>query len=197
MKQRITAISLALLAASAGAIIVFNWNTATQDLVFSTDWDFVDKSTCDVTPCDAGACDSAQAIIDDAGFPCNVKFAACNVRVNARLRAAAAANGLTLSVAKYQHIRVPVEICTVDGGRTFGLALDDAGWPILGAVVTSTPPCVRAPLDGGLACRRDEGDGGSLFLGTGNVFSASLAVGSGCEPVECSIFFGDNSDTDL
>lgn len=198
MKQRVIAISLVLLAAGAGTIIAFNWESAPQvEAVFGADWDFVDRDSCELSPCNAAACVAAQNFIDDAGFPCNVKFAACSVRVNARLRAAALANGISMSAAKYQHLKLGVEICTVDGGRTFGLALDDAGWPLLGTVATSTPPCARAPLDGGTDCRRSEGDGGSRFYGTGNVFPAGLAVGAQCDAVECSVFFGDDPATSL
>ena len=206
MKQRIVTISGILLAIAAGSIAVFNWESATPEQVFAADWDFVDRDTCTLSACNAAACVAAQNHIDDAGYPCVVKFASCNTRINARLRAAAAANGVTLGAAKYQRLRVGVEICDVDAGpnvipaksKTFGLALDDAGWPLLGTVVAQTPPCVRAPLAGGTGCQRSEGDGGFRYFGAGNVFPAALSNSDpSCQPVECSVFFGDDPNEAL
>jgi hypothetical protein len=60
------------------------------------------------------------------------------------------------------------------------------------------PDCVRAPLDGGLTCLRDLGDGdGGKYFGRGNVFPVSQAAGSNCEPVGCSVFYGDDPDVTL
>lgn len=71
-------------------------------------------------------------------------------------------------------------------------------------IATSGPdqpskPCVRAPLDGGTDCLRDDGLGlgPRRFFGTGNVFPAAQAAGSNCEPVECTVTYGDNPDTSL
>ena len=69
--------------------------------------------------------------------------------------------------------------------------------------VAGKPLCVRAPLDGGADCLRKMDDGNSRFFGTGNVFNASEASGSNCEPVAagCSaaggIVFGDDPSVDL
>ncbi len=220
MRQRIIAISAVLMSLAVGSLALFDWETATVVRAFDSDWEFIDKDKCDLSPCNAQACIAAQNHINDAGFPCLVRFAECEMRINQRLRGAAAANGLTLGPKRYQQLKFPIERCIVPakcsttpdggftedggcpgrvlpGGPTFGLALDDAGWPMMGNVSVATPPCVRAPLDGGLNCQRGLPDGGSRFFGTGNVFPVAQAVGAQCEPVACAVFFGDNPDTDL
>ncbi len=63
-------------------------------------------------------------------------------------------------------------------------------------LATDAPACVRAPVGGPDTCLRAIPGEGTRFYGQGNVFSASEAAGSGCEPVGCTIFAGD-SDTDL
>ena len=56
---------------------------------------------------------------------------------------------------------------------------------------------VRAPLDGGIDCLRDFGDGGRWF-GTGNVFPQAQAVGGNCEQVSGgSVIAGDDPDVEL
>jgi len=63
-------------------------------------------------------------------------------------------------------------------------------------------PCVRAPLDGGTDCLRDDGTG-PRFYGTGNVFDATQASGSNCEPVAAGcpsaggVVFGDDPNQTL
>jgi len=53
------------------------------------------------------------------------------------------------------------------------------------------PPCVRPASDGG-TCWRSDGDGGAYSFGEGNVFPSGEAVGDSCEPVECSVYAGDD-----
>jgi len=62
---------------------------------------------------------------------------------------------------------------------------------------TYTRPCVRAPLDGGTDCLRNDGISGPRFFGTGNVFPASQATGSNCEQVECTVVYGEDPDETL
>ena len=57
-------------------------------------------------------------------------------------------------------------------------------------LASDPPDCVRAPM-GNSTCTRSEGDGGFRFFGEMNVFDKSLAGGSGCEAVGCTIFGGD------
>jgi hypothetical protein len=78
-----------------------------------------------------------------------------------------------------------------NGPKNVALASGIAGF--------GTPPCVRAPLDGGLACQRlgALADGGTAFFGRGNVFPVDAGTGAQCEPVECAVFFGDNPDVSL
>lgn len=211
MRQRIIAISTALLGLAAGTIAFFNWETGEIVKLYDQDWEFIDREKCDLNPCVLPACVTAQNHINDAGLPCVIRLASCEMRINPRIRAAAVINGVTLGPQKYQTLRFGVERCNVpprcigdaipDGGclgfmtpagSTFGIAVDDSGWPMLASVAQVTPPCVRAPLDGGINCLRD-----GRFIGTGNVFPSSRASGTQCEPVECSIIFGDDPDRDL
>lgn len=201
MRQRIIAISLSLLTAlAAGTIAFYNWESATPVQIYDADWEFLDKSKCALSPCLLPACVAAQDHINDAGLPCVIRFADCEVRVNAKIRAAAAANNTVLGSQKYQTLRFGAERCTVDGGFTFGVALDDAGWPLLASAQQVTPSCMRAPYDGGLDCKKlgAEDDGGARFIGEGNIINpASLATGAQCEPCNCTVFFGDDPKTDL
>lgn len=193
MRARVIAISLALVGMAGGVIVFFNWETATVVQLYDEDWEFVDKNKCDLNPCALNACVAAQNHIDDAGLPCVTRLADCPMRINARIRAAATANGVTLGPQTYQQLRFGVERCAADGGGfSFGIALDDAGWPMLASVAQVTLPCVRAPLDGGTNCFRS-----GAFYGRGNVFPVSLATGTQCEPCACIVFFGDNPETDL
>lgn len=156
----------------------------------------LDRSQCSVAACNAPACQQAQAVLDDAGQACAVGFVDCSVRIGAKARTLASSAGVTLGPQTYQRVRLIGMRCAVDGGFTYGVPVDDAGWPIY-AVTTATPLCVRAPLDGGLDCERDEGDGGSRFIGTGNVFPVAKGVGAQCEAVECTVFSGDDPNATL
>jgi hypothetical protein len=57
---------------------------------------------------------------------------------------------------------------------------------------------VRRPA-GALAndCRRRTEDGGARDFGDLNRFPASESVGGGCQPVACSVVFGENADEEI
>ena len=83
-----------------------------------------------------------------------------------------------------------VEMPDAGIGYAYPVDLDDGGTEFR---VTSDAPCRRRPEDAPVAsCLRREPDGGSRDFGTLNRFPASEAVGAGCEPVACSIVFGEN-----
>ncbi len=84
-----------------------------------------------------------------------------------------------------------------DGGRGYAYpATGPDGGPVL--VLTDVAPCVR--LAAGMpeaSCRRRTPDGGSRTFGTLNRFPASESVGGGCQPVACSVVFGENADEEI
>lgn len=190
-----------LVGLAAGSVVYFSGSSATTDLDSLTGGlgllDLVDRSQCSVAVCNAPACTAAKNILQDAGSPCTVGFVDCSVRVGPVARAISADAGLVLSSALYQPLRLVGMRCPVDGGFTYGVPVDDAGWPLF-ALSLRVPGCVRAPLDGGTNCLRDlhDGDGGRWF-GTGNVFSAANAAGSNCDQVECTVIYGDDPDQTL
>lgn len=81
-----------------------------------------------------------------------------------------------------------------DGGKGYAYptTLDDGGSEYL---VTDTAPCVRAREDAGLCWRLDV-DGGAMDFGLYNRFPAEEAVGTGCQPVACSVVAGENAEED-
>lgn len=201
MKQRLIAFATAVSLLGGGAALFFNWESATVEFTVADtgSWEQVDRSSCTASACVGSnqRCAVAQNHLTDAGSSCTPRFIECDFRVSQRMRNCFADAGASLGAAKYQRVQLIALRCPgVDGGLAFGVPFDDAGCPIDAEAIV-TPPCVRAPLDGGLNCRRDELDGGSRFFGTGNVFPASLAVGTQCEPVACRVMFGDNPDTDF
>lgn len=62
-------------------------------------------------------------------------------------------------------------------------------------VISDVAPCVRRPT-GVLvnACRRRISGGNTQDFGDLNRFPASEAIGTGCQPVACSVVFGENAD---
>lgn len=62
----------------------------------------------------------------------------------------------------------------------------------LASVGGAVPGCVRAPYDGGTDCLRT-----GAFFGAGNVFPVGQSTGTQCEPVECTVLFGDDPSADL
>ena len=87
-----------------------------------------------------------------------------------------------------------------DGGTR--LERDDGGlvqvWQLATCteyLVTDVAPCVRAREDAG-NCWRRTSDGGSTFSGWDNRFPVEEAVGSGCQPVACSVVAGEDAEED-
>jgi hypothetical protein len=158
----------------------------------------VDRSQCSMANCNAAQCNAAQNVLDDAGSPCSTKFIVCPIRSGPRIRAIALDAGTDLGTSKYPAVRVIAERCPAAGaGFSIGVPVDVNDWPVF-AVALATPGCVRAPVAGGTACQRSEGDGGFRYFGAGNVFPAALSNGDpSCQPVGCTVFFGDNPDVDL
>lgn len=194
MRQRVLALAAAVGALGAGAALFFNWESATVELVIADtgSWEQIDRSSCSASACNSAPCNAAQDHLTDAGSSCVPRNVACDFRVSNRMRACFADAGVALSSKKYQRLQLSCLRCPgIDGGLAFGCPFDDAGCPILGELV-ATPLCVRAPLDGGTDCLRS-----GSFIGKGNVFPASLASGAQCDPVGCSVMYGDNPDTDL
>jgi hypothetical protein len=202
MRARLLAIIAALSAAGlgSGALVFVRWNEphAIEHVVANVSgWDLMDSDSCVPRACNTAACTTAQNHLTDAGSPCVTRLVACDWRITERMRAAASASGVTLGAKKYQRLEVGALRCPgADGGFTWAVPLTDAGWPIVSDVVAVTPRCVRAPLDGGLGCQRRFPDGGTRFFGTGNVMPVDAGVGASCEPVACSVMFGDG-DRDL
>lgn len=202
MKQRLLALVAAVSALGAGAALFFNWESATVELTIpdTGSWEQVDRSSCSTAAC-VGTnerCTAAQNHLTDAGSSCVPRFVDCDFRISQRMRNCFADAGVAVSSAKYQRVRLIALRCPgIDGGQAFGVPFDDAGCPIDGELV-ATPLCVRAPVVGGTGCKRSEGDGGFRYFGAGNVFPASLSNGDAtCQPVACSVFYGDNPDVDL
>ncbi len=199
MKQKLLALAALLATLGAGAIVFVNFESAKPDpkLTSVGNLEVLDLKGCTTRACNAGQCIQVQNILVDAGSSCLPRFAACDMRIGQALRNKATDAGVALGPQKYQRLEVVALRCpAVDGGFSFGVPFDDAGWPLYAATV-ATPLCVRAPLDGGQLCRRSLPDGGTRFNGKGNVFPASQAAGSNCDQVACSVFLGDNPDTSL
>lgn len=199
MRARLLALAALVGSLGAGVVVFVNWNTGEVDRTIDSFgvFEVVDRSSCSTSACNTAQCTAAQNILIDAGSVCVPRFADCDFRIGQKVRNLAADAGAQLGPQKYQRLRLIALRCpAADGGVAFGVPFDDNGWPIY-AVATQTPRCVRAPLDGGLNCRRALSDGGTRFFGTGNVMPSTEATGAQCEPVGCSVVYGDNPDTDL
>jgi hypothetical protein len=204
MRARLLAIVSALTAAGlgAGALVFVQWNEphSIEHVVLNMqDWPLMDSDSCVPRACGLQACVTAQNHLTDAGTGCVTRLVACDWRITQRMRDAAAESGATLGPKKYQRLEIGTLRCPGrDGGFTWAVPLDDAGWPIVADVAEVTPRCVRAPLDGGQLCRRSERDGGFRYFGAGNVFPASESNGhASCEPCGCAVMSGDNAEVDL
>lgn len=199
MRARLLALATLVVSLGAGVVVFVNWDTGEVDRTIDNfgAFEVMDRASCSTAACNTAQCVQAQNILADAGSPCVPRFVDCDFRVGQRVRNLAVDAGAQLGPQKYQRLRLVALRCpAADGGNAFGVPFDDNGWPIY-AVATATPRCVRAPLDGGLNCRRVLPDGGTRFFGTGNVMPAAEATGAQCEAVGCSVMFGDNPDTDL
>jgi hypothetical protein len=200
MRQRLLAIAAAALSAGAGAVLFINWDTGQVARQPQGAFEFLDRTQCQLgVACNAALCVDANNVWADAGSNCTARFASCTVRVGAQARAWAADAGLTLGPQRYQKLRFVGALCPAQGGgQNFTIPMGDDGLPQFVSVVQQTPDCVRAPVAGGTSCQRSEGDGGFRYFGAGNVFPAAQSNGDpSCQPVGCSVFFGDNPDTDL
>lgn len=200
MKQKLLALAAVLSAFGAGTVVFMNWENGTVERVIADtgSWQAVDRSSCATSACNAPACTVAQNHLTDAGSPCVPRFIDCDFRITQHMRDLAAIAGDTLGAQTYQRLRVIALRCpAAGGGFSFGVPFSDAGWPVFASVLQQTPLCVRARVNGTGTCTRDEHDGGSRYFGAGNVFPAADAVGPDCEPVGCSVFFGDNPDVSL
>lgn len=200
-RAQIIAVAAALSALTAGTIVFLTSDADTGidgTLTAPAMFQMLDRSQCTPSACNAPACNLAKAVLLDAGQPCTVGFANCSARIGPIARAFAADAGVLLPPSLYQRLGFIAMRCTVPGGFTYGVPVNDAGWPLFGVQVM-TPLCVRAPLDGGNTCLRAGGelDGGNRFFGTGNVFPAGQAAGSNCEPVECTVLAGEDPDVSL
>jgi hypothetical protein len=200
MRQRLLAIAAVAAAAVAGSVLFINWDTGRVAQQPQGAFEFLDRSQCQLgAACNAAQLRVANAIWADAGSSCSARFANCDVRVGAQARAWAADAGLTLGPQNYQRLRFLGALCpAADGGQNFTVPMGDDGLPQFMSIAQQTPGCVRAPVAGGTSCQRSEGDGGFRYFGAGNVFPAALSNGDpSCQPVGCSVFFGDNPDIDL
>lgn len=89
--------------------------------------------------------------------------------------------------------------CTLDPPATYPGVAALLGQPLpfqpAGAIQRG---CVRPKFDAGLICNRMRSDGGVYSFGDRNVFRRAEAVDPAtCEPVECTIFAGDDPETEL
>lgn len=201
-KGQLLAVAAAISALAAGTVVFLTQNSADSSIdgttAAPTMFQLVDRSTCSVAACNSTQCTQAKNVLNDAGSPCTVGFADCSARVGPVARNIAADAGLVFGPALYQRVRFVGMRCPVAGGFTYAIPVDDAGWPVF-ALQTTTPLCVRAPLDGGTNCLRQGllPDGGAGFFGTGNVFPSALSAGSNCDQVECTVVYGDDPDQSL
>lgn len=198
MKALLLKLAAFLITLSPGSIAYVNFNNGTPDVTMDApgSLEILDKSDCSMLAC-AGQtqCVTANNHLADAGSPCVVRLSECTVRVGARARILAAGAGATLGTAKYQRVRFIAMRCPLDvGGNAFGVPTDDTGWPSF-TVATVAPRCARAPT--AVADCKRVGPDGTRNIGAKNVFPASQSTGTQCEPVECSVMYGDEPLTDL
>lgn len=207
MKQRLTQLAAAVLAAGvaggAGVVVFVNWESGdVERVVVDIDgWQMLDRDSCSARACGANQCDVARNHLADAGLSqCDPRFAACDWRVSSKMRTCLERNGVTLGPKKYHRVELLALRCPVAGGGfSWGVPVDDAGCPIWASSSAEvTPRCVRAPVAGGTGCQRSVGDGGFRYFGAGNVFPAALSNShASCEPVNCTVLYGDDPAVDL
>jgi hypothetical protein len=203
-RAQLILLAIAVSGAVAGTVLLIQASTGQQVQAPPGTFEVIDRSSCTQNACGAPLCVTANNIMADAGLSCTAQLITCDMRVGQQARDWAAANSLTLGPQRYQRLRIVGARCAVDGGFAWGIPLDDNGLPQFVSVAQVTPLCVRAPLDGGTDCLRAGFSGidgttptAPAFFGTGNVFPASLSSGTQCEPVACSVMFGDNPDVSL
>lgn len=199
MKQRLLALAATVAALGAGTVVFLNWESGALEAQLADvgNWEAIDRDSCSMRACNASSCVQAQNVLADAGSACLTRFVACDFRVGPALRNRAADAGVTLGPKKYQRIELIALRCpAIDGGFSFGVPMDDSGWPIYAVTPNVTPRCVRAPA-GNSTCLRALSDGGTRFFGELNVFPAAEARGTGCEPCGCTVMFGDDPAVDL
>lgn len=195
MKQRLVMLATLLSAAGAGTFLFVDWDTGA--IVQPRQGGFELLACSAPTVCNAQGCIQAQNLLDDGGFPgCDPRLFECEVRLGQAARNWALDAGVTLSSKPYQTLRfVGLRCPAIDGGFARGIPMDDLGLPQFKSLTAGVPGCARAPV-GNTTCERALQGGGQRFFGEGNVFPAGEARGTGCEPVNCKVMFGD-SDGEL
>lgn len=197
MKAHLLALAAFLAAAGAGVYFVnFTDGTVSRFSGSFGGLEVVDKKQCVVTACNAAQCVAANNILADAGSSDTTRFVECPVRLGPRGRALAADAGVTLSLrpdggpALYQQVKlVALRHVRPDGGLSFGIPVDDAGWPVY-TVSTSPHSCAWRPLGVAAAlCKRT--DGGDP--GAENTLKAGEFAGAGCLLKPCFEMAGDSS----
>ena len=199
MKRFLQMLAAAVGLAGAGTLLLVDWNTGATVSAPPGAFELLNRESCNVGACAAGACTQANNLLADAGSSCTTRLITCDVRVGAQARAWAADAGVSLGAKRYQRLRfIGLRCPGADGGFAMGIPMGDDGLPQFMQVAQQTPLCTRAPVAGGTGCQRSERDGGFRFFGSGNVFPAAESNGDpSCEPVGCSVLFGDDADRDL
>lgn len=190
MKARLVAIAAALIAGGVG-IFFYAYNDAAQAEFAggAGALEIIDRSQCSMSNCNAAACNQAQNILNDAGSgSCSLKMVECPVRLGARARALAADAGVSFGPGRYQQVRFVAMKCpSQDGGNAFGVAVDDAGWPVF-ATSSVAFPCAWKARDGGVCTRVDGGNPGFE-----NTMQPGQFAGAGCQLKACVEIAGDSS----
>lgn len=200
MRALLLALAAFLKLQGAGSLSFVDWTTTQQVEPPRNALTFTNKENCTVAVCNDTLCVQANNVLADAGQPTSTtRLITCPIRVGQGLRNWAADAGITVGPAKYQTLRfVGLRARGWDGGFAMGIPMDDNGLPQFSSLTATTLPCVRAPVSGGTGCKRSTRDGGFAYFGAGNVFPSSESNGhASCEPVNCSVMYGDNPDTDL
>jgi hypothetical protein len=88
--------------------------------------------------------------------------------------------------------------CALDTPATYPVVAALLGQQLPFSAVGVVKKCVRPKFDAGLTCLRRDADGGAYSFGDRNVMQRTDAVDPlQCEPVECSIVYGDDPESDL
>jgi hypothetical protein len=199
MRSRLFALAFAASLAGGSAIIFVNWDTGERVRLAPGGFEIINPDDCNPNNCNAPLCLQANNIWVDAGAACTAEVITCSFRLGAKAFAWIADAGFVVGRSPYQRARLVGARCLVDAGVRRVIPLDDDGLPQFYSFAQVTPPCVRAPLDGGLDCQCAGAmpDGGARFIGKGNTFPIANAIGTQCEPVECGVIYGDDPDVSL